>query len=98
MAALIGAALDGVERGAELPDPVQDDPGSLSDAERDGRGIVRLPASLDEATTLLERSDVAKRVLGETLHRTFVAVRRMEWETFGAMSDDDLASAYRWRY
>jgi glutamine synthetase len=98
MAILIGAALDGIERGAELPEPVQDDPGSLDQAELDRRGIVRLPASLDEATTLLEGSDLARQVLGETLHRTFVAVRRMEWNTYGGKSDDELAEAYRWRY
>ncbi|MDX6594280.1 MAG: glutamine synthetase [Gaiellales bacterium] len=98
MAVMIGAALDGVERGAVLREPVQDDPASLSAADRDTRGIARLPASLDKATALLETSEVAKRVLGETLHRAFVAVRRMEWETYGAKSDDELATAYRWRY
>jgi glutamine synthetase len=97
-AVLVSAALDGIESGAELPEPVQDDPGSMDEEELTRRGIQRLPATLDGATTLLEGSEAARRALGETLHRAYVAVRRMEWTTFGSMSEEELAAAYRWRY
>ena len=43
LAGLIAAGLDGIERGLDLPPPVDFDPGQLSDAERAARGIERLP-------------------------------------------------------
>ena len=99
VAALVAAAaLDGVERGAPLPDPVQDDPAALSAGERERRGIARLPATLGDATELFAASALARRTLGDILHDAFVAVRRREWETYGALSEDQAVEAYRWRY
>jgi glutamine synthetase len=98
MAVVAAAALDGVERGAELPDPVQDDPSTYPAAELARRGVTRLPADLSEATELLAASALARRVMGDVLHDAFVAVRRRECETHGSLSEAELADAYRWRY
>ena len=43
---LIAAGLDGLERGLEPPDPVEVDPATIEDAEREARGIVPLPATV----------------------------------------------------
>jgi glutamine synthetase len=98
VALLAAAALDGVERAAPLPDPVQDDPAALPAAERERRGIARLPQTLADATDRLEASTLARRVLGDVLHDAFVAVRRRESDTYGALSEDQAVAAYRWRY
>ncbi len=98
MALLAAAALDGVERDAALPDPVQDDPAALTAAALARRGIARLPATLDRATDLFAGSALARRALGDVLHDAFVAVRRREWDTYGALSEHDLADTYRLRY
>jgi len=98
VALVAAAALDGVKRSAALPDPVQDDPSSLPADELERRGIARLPETLDRSTDLLERSGLARRVLGDVLHDAFVAVRRRECETHGSLSEVELAEAYRWRY
>jgi glutamine synthetase len=98
MAVVAAAALDGIDRGAALPEPVQDDPSTLAPAELRRLGVVRLPATLDEATERLAESDLARRVMGDVLHDAFVAVRRRECETHGSLGDDELADAYRWRY
>jgi glutamine synthetase len=98
MAVVAGAALDGVERDLPLPDPMQDDPASLTAVELERHGIARLPSTLHQATDRFEASVVARRVLGDVLHDAFVAVRRREWETHGSLSEDELAAAYRWRY
>ncbi len=81
---LIAAGLDGIERGLELPDPVDVDPATLSDRERDERGIVRLPRTQAEALDALEADAVLGPALGETLLRSYLAVRRSEWETYSA--------------
>ena len=77
---------------------MQDDPSELAPDELARRGITRLPTSLAEATELFERSDLARRTLGDVLHRAFAAVRRREWETHGGLDEPELADAYRWRY
>jgi glutamine synthetase len=98
MAVVAAAALDGIERGAELPDPVQDDPSTYPAAELARRGVTRLPANLSQATELLAASALARRVIGDVLHDAFVAVRRRECETHGSLSEAELADAYRRRY
>jgi glutamine synthetase len=98
MALLAAAAADGVDRGLAPPEPVQDDPSTLGRDELARRGITRLPTSLAEATGLFEGSDLARRVLGDVLHGVFAAVRRRECETHGALGEEELADAYRWRY
>ena len=40
---VMAAALDGIERGLDPGEPVDQDPGNLADAERDRRGIRRFP-------------------------------------------------------
>ncbi len=43
-------------------------------------------------------SALARRTLGDVLHDAFTAVRRREWETYGALSEEQAAAVYRWRY
>ena len=97
-ALVLAAARAGEDEGLEPPEPVQADPGSLGDDELRRRGITRLPTSLAEATDRFEGSDFARRVLGDDLHRAIVAVRRLEWESYGESSPEELAATYRWRY
>jgi glutamine synthetase len=98
MALLAAAAADGVDRGLTPPEPVQDDPSTFGAEELTRRGITRLPTSLAEATELFEGGELARRVLGDVLHGAFAAVRRRECETHGALGEEELADAYRWRY
>ena len=57
-----------------------------------------LRATLGDATELFAASALARSALGDILHDAFVAVRRREWETYGALSEDQAVEAYRWRY
>jgi glutamine synthetase len=81
---LIAAGLDGIERGLEPPDPVEVDPATIDKKERDARGIVRLPATQEEALDALEHDDVLMGALGPVLAESYLAVRRSEWETYSA--------------
>jgi glutamine synthetase len=77
---VIAAGLDGLERGLPLGEPVQQDPGDWSDAERAARGIRTLPTTLGEALAALEQDRLLLEALGPGLADSFVAVRRAEWE------------------
>ena len=60
------------------------DPADLPEAERVARGIRPLPANLSEALAALEQDEVLLQALGPELARSYLAVRRAEWE---AMKD-----------
>jgi glutamine synthetase len=87
VAGLIAAGLDGLERGLEPPAPVQVDPGSLSEAERAARGIRPLPRSQREALDALAADAVLTGAMGEVLARSYLAVRRSEWEIYSAADE-----------
>jgi glutamine synthetase len=76
LAGLIAAGLDGIERGLDLPPPIDFDPGTLSDAEGAARGIERLPQTLDAALAALAGDPVLLAALGGELARAYLAVKR----------------------
>jgi glutamine synthetase len=79
---LIAAALDGVERGLEPPEPVNVDPATIDPDERERRGIHRLPATQEEALNALAADTVLLDALGPTLAESYLAVRRSEWVAY----------------
>jgi len=81
---LIAAGLDGLERGLEPPESVEVDPATIDEKEREARGIVRLPATQQEALHALERDAVLMAALGPVLAESYLAVRRSEWEAYSA--------------
>jgi len=81
---LIAAGLDGLERGLEPPEPVQVDPATMTEEEREQRGILPLPASQQEALDALEADRILMDALGPTLAGSYLAVRRSEWAAYSA--------------
>ena len=76
---LLAAGLKGVEDGYELPPGSEDDVWALTEAERRSLGIDPLPASLSEAISLMERSELVAETLGEHLFEFFLRNKRTEW-------------------
>jgi glutamine synthetase len=81
---LITAGLDGLERGLEPPEPVDVDPATIDEHEREHRGIVRLPTTQAEALDALERDDLLMTALGPGLAEAYLTVRRSEWAAYSA--------------
>jgi len=82
--ALIAAGLDGIERGLEPPVPVEVDPATIDEDEREQRGIVRLPGTQEEALDALAADEVLTGALGPVLAESYLAVRRSEWAAYSA--------------
>lgn len=92
LGAVIAAGLDGVRQELEPPEPVEIDPGYLSESARQTRGINRLPENLGEAIEALRQDEVLLEALGTPLAKAFLAVRQAEWE---AMREMDLEAEVR---
>jgi glutamine synthetase len=75
---LMAAALDGIERELDPGEPVNSDPGNLSDDELRRRGIRRYPETAPEALDELERDEVLVGALGAPLASEYLKVRRAE--------------------
>jgi glutamine synthetase len=81
---LIAAGLDGLARELEPPEVTLVDPGNYSEAERAARGIARYPTNQAEAMDALEADAVLMEALGSELSRSYLAVKRSEYEAFAA--------------
>jgi glutamine synthetase len=85
---MLAAGLDGVKRKL-LPGPATlIDPGNYTDDERAALGIKRFPTNLKEALDNLEQDPVLMDALGPLLSKAYLAVKRLEWESF---SKEDVA-------
>jgi glutamine synthetase len=81
-AVLLAAGLKGIEEGYELPPEAEDDVWSLTDAERKAMGIEPLPASLSDAISVMERSELIAETLGEHTFDFFLRNKRAEWADY----------------
>lgn len=96
--ALIAAGMDGVQNHIDPGDPQEIDPGNYSDAEREQRGIRRLPTSLDEALDELERDQVLMEALGPLLASSYIAVKRNESAFFKDKTPEEEALQHFYKY
>jgi glutamine synthetase len=81
-AAMLHAGLDGIEKGYELPEPMERNLYDLTHDERQAAWIEQLPETLGEAIELTAESEVAKKALGEHIHPRYVDLKREEWEEY----------------
>jgi glutamine synthetase len=84
---VMAAALDGIERGLDPGDPINEDPGNLSDADRKKRGVRRFPERASEALDELEKDKVLVAALGAPLATEYLKVRRAEADAYADKDD-----------
>ncbi|HEX8940710.1 MAG TPA: type I glutamate--ammonia ligase [Candidatus Limnocylindrales bacterium] len=78
----IAAGLDGVERGLELGEPVEESLFEMDAVRIAERGIRQLPGTLGEAIDELEADPVICEALGEHVRSHFVEAKRSEWDEY----------------
>ncbi|CAN5308117.1 type I glutamate--ammonia ligase [soil metagenome] len=81
-AALLHAGLEGIEKGYELPEPMERNLYNLSHDERQKMGIESLPADLGEAIREAEGSELLQKALGEHTFTRLLNVKREEWDEY----------------
>jgi len=85
---MLAAGLEGIEKGYEVPDPIEENVYEMSDEEKQRRGIETLPGSLFEATLLTEKSEVVRRALGNHVFDAFIRNKKIEWDQYRTQVTD----------
>ncbi len=94
-AALLGLALDGIERKLPMPPQVVSDPAALTEAERAAAGVGALPRSQADALDALDGSELMREILGDDVVGAVLNVRRYEQENFSGLPPDECADRFR---
>jgi glutamine synthetase len=81
-ACLLHAGLEGIEKGYELPPPMETNLYHLTAEQRADRGIVALPETLGEAVTELSQSELVRKALGPHIFDRYVELKRKEWDEY----------------
>ena len=81
-AAMIAAGLDGVEKGLQLGDPVEESLFEMDAATITAKGIKELPGTLGEAIEELERDEVIRQALGDHVLSHYLEAKRAEWDEY----------------
>jgi glutamine synthetase len=82
-AAMLAAALHGIDRKLKPPKPLNNiNVYHLDEDERAKLGIASLPGSLAEALDELSRDEVIQSALGQNVYESFLRAKRSEWDEF----------------
>ena len=79
---MLAAGLEGIEKGYELPEPVEENIFKMSEAERKKRGIATLPGNLHDAILLTEKSGLVRKALGDHVFYSFIENKKIEWDRY----------------
>ena len=100
MAAIMIAGMNGMRRKMPLPDPINVDPDSIPEEERNKKGILRLPSNNGDAAKLLasDEGDIFRQGLGAEFVKQWMAVREREASKMDNLSVDEQAKLLLYRY
>src|SRR5687767_14379537 len=81
-AILLAAGMACIEKGYELPEPMEKNLYHIRPQERKRLGIEQLPETLGEAIELTAESELVLRTFGEHIFNRYVEIKRQEWEDY----------------
>lgn len=81
-ALMLSAGLDGIERGLEPPEPVNENVYHLENDELAENKIDTLPGSLKESLEIFKKSKLARETLGEHVFRKYIEAKEKEWDSY----------------
>jgi glutamine synthetase len=79
---MLAAGLEGIEKGYEVPEPIEENVYEMTEEERRRRGIETLPANLLEAVRLTEKSELVRKALGDHVFNAFIENKNIEWDHY----------------
>ncbi|HNQ35768.1 MAG TPA: glutamine synthetase family protein [bacterium] len=93
-AVVLAAGLAGIEKGLQLPAPVEADIFSMDEKTRKRHHINHLPGSLIEAILETGRSRLVRAALGDHIFEKFIENKQIEWDRYRTQVTDYELKAY----
>jgi glutamine synthetase len=81
-AVLLKAGLEGIKKGMKAPMPVEENLFEFDDAKLAKHYITKLPASLDEALTEIEKGRIVRETFGDSTWKRYLESKRQEWDLY----------------
>jgi glutamine synthetase len=95
LAAMLAAALDGIEQDLDVPEPLNEiNVYHLTREEREEQNIAELPGSLAEALQVLDSDELLKESLGPVIYESFQRAKWAEVEEYRTRVTDWEVSRY----
>ena len=85
---MLAAGLEGIEKDYSLPSPSDRNVSEMTQKERETSGIGTLPADLNEAIRLAEKSTLVRKTLGEHLFEKLIENKKIEWDRYRSQVTD----------
>ncbi len=98
LAGLLAAGHAGIDGASTLPPALDVDPSSIPENERAERGVLPLPADLEQAATAFEGDAELTAWFGPELSATVADMRRAEHALTHDMSAEEIVELTRWRH
>lgn len=81
-AVLLRAGLDGIKKNLKAPKPVEENLFEFDDRKLEAHYITKLPASLGEAITEIEKGTLVRETFGEYTWGRYIEAKYEEWNSF----------------
>ncbi|MFC1962757.1 glutamine synthetase family protein [Chloroflexota bacterium] len=85
---MLAAGLEGIEKGYEAPEAIEENVYEMNEEERQKRGIDTLPGSLWEALQLTAKSELVHKALGDHVFDAFIKNKKIEWDLYRTQVTD----------
>ena len=82
IAACLAAGLDGIERGLTPPPEITENIYLMTPEQRTAKGIMGLPASLEEALAAFRADPLMTATMGEHVTEQYIEGKQREWEAY----------------
>ena len=82
VAVALGAAVDGIEKKLDPPEPLDENLVHYNPSEYARLGVERLPQTLGDAIDQLQQDETMREILGHYIVDQLVTVKRAEWDDF----------------
>jgi len=81
-AVMLKAGLDGIKKGMEPPEPVEENLFHFDDKKLEAMDIRTLPGSLGDALEEMAMDPIAKEALGEHAFSRYMEAKKKEWDSY----------------
>ncbi len=88
LAAILRAGLDGIRRQVSVPERVDCNIFRMSEQERSKRNLEKLPGTLAEAVSCMEKDSFMKDTLGEHIFTKYITQKKEEWNRYRSQITD----------